>query len=59
MFLTPKLCGADEVKTDLGGHWRSLWRSVIYSQTAGLMHLKFGMEPPWCLRFLIGYLNFG
>ena len=21
MFLTPKLCGADEVKTDLGGHW--------------------------------------
>ena len=53
MFLTPKLCGADEVKSDLGGHWRSLLRSAFYSLTAGQMWLKFGMESPWYLWFVV------
>ena len=53
MFLTPKLCGANEVKSDLGGHWRSLLRSAFYSLTAGQMWLKFGMESPWYLWFVV------
>ena len=53
MFITPKLYGADEVKTDLGGHWRLLLRSDFYSLTAGQMWLKFGMESPWYLWWFV------